>query len=391
MIAITQTTALLVDAYRELNDKKLFWLALGVNAIVIGIFASLGISDRGVSFWHFTLQDSSQISSFLTPESFYKTNFVTWGIPFLSWASTVLALISTAGIIPELVTGGTIETMLSKPIGRIRLLLTKFVLGLLFVTLQVTVFSAGCFLTMWIRGGTIEPQLFLAVPIVVLFFSYLFSVCIVVGLLTRSTIASLLITVLLWFVIFLVNIADANLVAQREGTLLQLEQARERLETQQAFADDRLEAMQASGEELLDAEGNPITDPEQRRLAVNVALRMAADRVDDREIAADTWVTWARYAYWVKTVLPKTGETIAIIRRSIITRDDLMRAMGVEDPSGASLSVNEEEPAFASDASQRRAAAAIDERSMFWVIGTSVGFELVMLTLACLIFSRRDF
>jgi hypothetical protein len=46
------------------------------------------------------------------------------------------------------------------------------------VWLQVLVFSTASFLVIGLRGGSWEPGLFLAVPIVTLMFSYLFSVCV---------------------------------------------------------------------------------------------------------------------------------------------------------------------------------------------------------------------
>jgi len=50
-----------------------------------------------------------------------------------------------------------------------------------------------------IRGGVWEPGLFISIPIVVIFFSYLFAICVLLGLITKSTIASLLLTLLIWF------------------------------------------------------------------------------------------------------------------------------------------------------------------------------------------------
>jgi ABC-type transport system involved in multi-copper enzyme maturation permease subunit len=57
------------------------------------------------------------------------------------WAALVLALISTASIFPELIASGSIDLYLSKPISRLRLFLTKYVGGLLFVVLQMTIFA----------------------------------------------------------------------------------------------------------------------------------------------------------------------------------------------------------------------------------------------------------
>ena len=76
----------------------------------------------------------------------YKLIITTVGVSFwLSWLSTILALLSTASMFPDLATGG-VDTMLSKPIGGARLIVTKFGTGLLFTALQVSVFAVLAFL-----------------------------------------------------------------------------------------------------------------------------------------------------------------------------------------------------------------------------------------------------
>ena len=114
----------------------------------------------------------------------------------MSWLASILALISTASIVPDMVTGGSIDILLSKPIGRTRLFLTRYFTGLLFVTVQVAVFTIASIVVVGIRGGSWEPWFLLAIPLVVIFFSYLFCICALVGLLTRSTIVALLVTML---------------------------------------------------------------------------------------------------------------------------------------------------------------------------------------------------
>ena len=44
---LTQTTALFVDAYRELNARKLFWVTIALNLVVIAIYASRGSTRTG--------------------------------------------------------------------------------------------------------------------------------------------------------------------------------------------------------------------------------------------------------------------------------------------------------------------------------------------------------
>ena len=43
---VTQTLALFVDAYRELNAKKLFWIVLILSVVVVAGFATMAIAYR---------------------------------------------------------------------------------------------------------------------------------------------------------------------------------------------------------------------------------------------------------------------------------------------------------------------------------------------------------
>ncbi len=196
---MNQTLAIFVDAYRELNAKKLFWITLILSACAMGIFALFGVNGKGFSFlwWQFP------ISNEIAPADVYLWAFSTFGIGFwLTFCSAILALISTAFIFPDFLTGGSVDLYLSKPMSRWRLFLTKYFSGLLFVALQVAAFTVASFLVMGLRGGIWMPSIFLMIPIVVCFFSYLFSVCVLFGVWTRSTIAALLFTGLFWGLIW---------------------------------------------------------------------------------------------------------------------------------------------------------------------------------------------
>ncbi len=210
---MTQTWAIFLGAYRNLNSKKLFWLVLILSGLVAAAFACIGINETGLklAFWQI---DNDVINlKQMPPDQFYKTMFAQVGIGiWLSWLATILAIISTAGIFPDLMTSGSIDLFVSKPIGRLRLFVTEYAAGLLFVTLQVTIFSAACFLVIGLRGGAWEPALFLAVPIMVCFFSYLFSISAFLGVVTRSTVAALLLTLLFWFFVWAVGTAENTLL-----------------------------------------------------------------------------------------------------------------------------------------------------------------------------------
>jgi ABC-type transport system involved in multi-copper enzyme maturation permease subunit len=215
---MTQTLALFVDAYRELNARKMFWIVLILNVLVVGGFGVLGVNERTLTvLWFEPFGDMSRGMG-IAPIYIYKSIFSTGVVGFwFTWLATLLALISTAGIFPDFLASGSVDLFLAKPISRSRLFFTKYVAGLLFVALQVTVFTTMSFLVLGVRAGLWEPGLFWAIPLVVLFFSYLFSICTLLGVWTRSTVAALLLTLLAWFGIWAVDVGERSLAGIAEG------------------------------------------------------------------------------------------------------------------------------------------------------------------------------
>lgn len=355
---IRQTAALFADAYRELNAKKLFWITLGFSVVVAAALGVLGLSERGLTLLHWEFDHSLLNSGRIEPATFYKFLFSSFYIRiWLTWAATILALISTAAIFPDFISGGAIELTLSKPISRLRLFLTKYATGLLFAALQVAAFTVVSFLVIGIRGGAWEFGLFLAVPLVVLFFSYLFSIAVLLGILTRSTIASLLLTLLVWTVVlFGINFADGQVVSQRIDAQLRLEHAEQVLEAQDGL-------------------------PELQEGTRSPRLAAAEAEASDARGSFERWRRWEGRFFLAKTILPKTSETMDLLSRSLLRPDEQMAILTGIGGEQAQLSPRHQELLVEADRS----------RSLWWIIGTSLSFEGVLVGLAAWIFIRRDF
>ncbi len=340
---MSQTIAIFHEAYRNLNSKKLFWFVLILSGLVVAACACLGINESGIKILVWQIDSPVLNTKSMAPDVFYKTMFVAVGIGlWLSWLATILALISTAGIFPDLITSGSIDLFVSKPISRLRLFLTEYLAGLLFVALQVTVFSLASFLVIGLRGGSWEPGLFLAVPIVVCLFSYLFAVSVLVGVVTRSTVAALLLTLLFWFIIWGISTAE-------QGLLMQLTMRRHGVD----FGSFAVE---------LDAKGQPVK-------------RDSKPKPDEGQ---DYLEITHRVMYNVKTVLPKTTETVGLLERELMRSVDLPQRS--DSPQARRM-----------QAAQQELQDTLRGRSVAWVVGTSLGFEAVVLALAAWIFCRRDY
>ena len=442
---IGQTIAIFVDAYRELNARKLFWIVMILSGLVVGAFALVTLTPTGLKLviWEIKGPVNSEV---IPARDFYFGLFVTLGVKvWLAWAATILALISTAGMIPDFLESGSIEAMLAKPIGRLRLFLTKYVSGLLFVVLQVSVFAFASFLLLGLKAGLWEPRVLLAIPIITIFYSYLFSFCALLGVLTRSTVASLLLTILLWLLIWGVHISEQTFLSFSTSRILQIERT---------HAVDEMLGEQISGLEKLIAEAEADLSVEDAKSRMQLLARRTylnrqdrrlpymfssqvdpetppasgmqalEERLEERQATREAFAAYiteteARGAWMTttheivkgaKTILPKTAETVELLNRYLV--DPVSERIEIEEPveegqegptpndlammmqggTGITLPPDVQASTVVTDAAL---AARLDERlrarSLAWVVGTSLLFELVLVSIAAWRFKRRDF
>jgi ABC-type transport system involved in multi-copper enzyme maturation permease subunit len=129
-----------------------------------------------------------------------------WLVGWIGGTVTLLlSVIITAFFIPNMLRKGSIDLLISKPIGRAQLLIYKYVGGLTFIFI-LTTFTVG---TVWVglsmRAGYWDPTFLIMIPSLTFSFAILYAISTAVAVLTRSAIASILITVAFMFLLFLVG------------------------------------------------------------------------------------------------------------------------------------------------------------------------------------------
>jgi ABC-type transport system involved in multi-copper enzyme maturation permease subunit len=385
-LVIVQTLAIFVDAYRELNARRLFWIVLIISMVIAAAFGAVGLNQQGIVVFWKTFPSDMFNTLTLDRAEIYKWMFAQLGINWwLTFIATILALVSTAGIFPEFLSGGAVDLYLSKPIGRLRLFLTKYLTGLIFVTLQVLVFCIASFFVIGLRGRVWEPAIFVAVPLVLLFFSYLFAILVLLGVLTRSAIAALLLTILCWVGTFAFHSTEVLLLNLSIGKQLQAQlDDHEILQLQQEIA--RLEASGA----LVPAPGTtqPVPFNDRNLQSAQSSLGLARR---DREEVTDPFASWHRLLFAMTYPLPKTTETVDLIKRELGERMHIHHEPDEDDEertnNNRGFFHNRELMRHAGMETQRVLAA----RSNTYILGTSLAFEAVVVGLAAWIFCRRDF
>ena len=393
-----QTVALTLDAYRQLQARKLFWITLVLSTLVAASFAFITINAGGLKIlWFRTLEIPGFNTTVLSPAAFYKLAFTTLGIHvWLAWAAVILALISTAGMIPELISDGSIDLYLSKPIGRTRLILTKYVLGLLFVALQTFCFCVAAFFVIGFRGGAWLPSLFWAVPILSLFYSFIYSIAAVVGLLTGSTVAAILVTLLVWLLVFAVDQVDAGLLQAESVQELMVERYQGSID----FDEKMLSRLPTPAVDPATTPAtNPATNPSTKP-ARNILQETYANGLDEstrqHERAAASLASLRDAHWWVyliKAPLPKTAETVGVLDRVLLPEKEMEKSEEARNEGFTSRINNEDrrERQRTNMEASNRAIYAYRDRSLWWSLGTSALFEVVLLGFACWRFGRRDF
>jgi ABC-type transport system involved in multi-copper enzyme maturation permease subunit len=338
--------AILMDSFRLLQARKLFWVALVISGMVALVYASIGFTDTGMSMGFGLKEVESPMLRKGTPDSeaFYLLLFTDVIVRFwLAWFAVVLALVSCASIFPEFLKAGSIEVFLSKPIGRVRLFFWKYVGSLLFVAVQVALLTVIVFIAIGLRLGEWNLSVFWAVPVVTFVFSLVYCVAVLIGVATRSTLFALLGAVLFW------------------GMTLMLQ-----------WSEDVLYKFAYMAPELqmqIDVQTGQVSESTEK--PGEGALAKAHATV--KAIAAP---------------MPKTRDCTMFLKRLIKfqKRDSMLAGMdlGLLLSGGDMPSADKKMFENAAEAYEKR-------HSAFYVFGTSALFELAVLALAAGLFVRKDY
>lgn len=338
-----QIYAILVDSLRLLRARKLFWIVMIISMLVGALYASVGFHDSGVSvlFGLFKLNNRIIYEGSALSEMFYLLIFTSflndWWFGFVA---LVLALISSCSIFPELMKEGAIDVMVSKPLSRLKLFITKYVGALLFMAVPVLLLCVICFVSMGLRVDVWKPSVFLAVPLLMLVFSLIYCVAVFAGVLWRSTLFALLSAVSIWSVCFLLHLAETGSYVAAH-------------------------AMPNAGLVVNPETGEP-------------------ELVGEAVEGDDFWIGFHKATRIGMAPLPKTRQATLLLKRVVGFEDELgpMASVGLF-PLITGQAPALEDANFSADVEGRM--------SVSYILWSSAAFELVILSLAAWVFCRRDF
>jgi ABC-type transport system involved in multi-copper enzyme maturation permease subunit len=202
--------ALFRDALYQVLDNKVFRILSGV--VLSFVLATFLVGAR----------EDSLVLLFGWKELYYEDIFAFFGLPFpgLEGAGEILvqriqtilvdylagtlgiifAISATAFFVPRMLEKGAADMLFSKPVSRFALLLSRYMSGLLFVALLAIVLVGGMHVGFLLNSGYSDPGFLWSIASLIYLFALLHGVSILVGVVTRSTVASILVT--LFFALF---------------------------------------------------------------------------------------------------------------------------------------------------------------------------------------------
>lgn len=359
----------MTDSLRALRSRFLFWLSLAISVLsALLLFGSFSFNEQGIRIlWFQTIENPAFAAGTPGPRVFMSAIFSGFYVRFwLAWGAMILAVVSTANILPEFLAGGAIDLSLSKPISRPRLLLLKVLGALLFVALQVALGVSIAFVLMGLKVGVWMPSILWAIPLIVLQFFFIYTFSALIAVLTRSTLASLILTLIFWFSVSMVQFSS-NQIDEVVGGFT-YDSKRHTAWIQRHL--DRLERA--------DREPRPA---EIRQRTIHERELAEATRWLD---TLDPWQRWLRLA---ETGVPKTGDIqkiIANLSDAPVGTEFFRLLSSTSQQVQAEIEPEEFDKAAAGE-------RLVRDLSTVKSLVSSTAISAIILGVATFIFNRRDF
>jgi hypothetical protein len=205
------------DTFRQSLSGRLFWLMLGITGVVIVFCLSVGIEggeplhapeDFELSRPHGQL--TLGFGAFRGPlfrdgEAAVRFLQLVLGQWVAGAGGVLLALIFTAGFVPAFLDPRSSAVLLAKPVPRWSLLVGKYAGVLAFVGFQGAVFVGGTWLALGLRTGCFPAGYLLCLPLLLAHFAAVYAGSVLLGVCTRSTVASVFGAVVLWLLCWGMN------------------------------------------------------------------------------------------------------------------------------------------------------------------------------------------
>jgi ABC-type transport system involved in multi-copper enzyme maturation permease subunit len=195
--------ALAADAYHQVVDNWVFRILAVLALLPILLTFTVGLRPDSIELL-FGLKSWSYAELFAAfgapttppdPRGALVEGLLEVVFDFLAGSlGMLLAISATAFFVPRMLEKGTADLYFHKPVSRTWLLLSRYFAGLVFIALLGTVLVGGMYLGLALVSGYHDPGILVAAPQLVYLFALVFPFAVLCGVVTRSTVASILLT-----------------------------------------------------------------------------------------------------------------------------------------------------------------------------------------------------
>ena len=191
-------TAIVRDTLLALVRRRMFWLHLWLSIAVVVIYAGIACHQTG---WSIGYGLKNMESPWLKQGTPWENTLHCWTLArIMRWwvagGALFLALFATAAILPETLEPGSAALLVPRARRRSLILAGRFIGSLGYALILTALVTAGLWLVFGCRMGIWQHSLWLAVPLAALLFAPLQAVAMLLGVLTRSATAALLVAIL---------------------------------------------------------------------------------------------------------------------------------------------------------------------------------------------------
>ena len=217
---VPEAKEILKSGYENLNESRM----RRVNRLLIGKalpkLAKPNVPTMSFFYWFYhhaawDLDLSQQQIGFYA--SAITTNLFD---NFLLSIGLLVGIVVTANVMPQMFDPGALNLLLSKPITRAGLYLTRFAGGCTQIAICAAYLFTGTWLWLGLGLGVWDQAFLWSIPIYVLVFAIYYSVSALVGLVYRSPILSVVATVVFWATCFAVGLSYNSFYALMQNQRL---------------------------------------------------------------------------------------------------------------------------------------------------------------------------
>ncbi len=203
--------ALARDAYLQVADNLVFRIMLVLVLVMVSVTFVIGFRDEhiailfgvttieydtilgGVGGFFGVIGTENRSATFVEQ---IQSSFAT---SIAGSFGALFSVVATSFFVPRMLEKGAADTLFSKPVTRGVLVLSRWFGAIVFVAILAVVLVFGMWSGFAVASGYTDPRFLWAAPMLIYQFALLSAISTFFGALTRSSIATLLLTVLSWW------------------------------------------------------------------------------------------------------------------------------------------------------------------------------------------------